>query len=294
MKKHKNVALVLSSGGAKGFAHVGVINTLNKHGFNIHSIAGCSMGALIGGLYATGELDIFVDFMKELDFLDMLKFYDISLGAGGMVKGEKIIAQLNELIPDRDIKDLNLPFCAVATDIVSGKEKVFSSGKLYDAIRASISIPTFFTPHVIDGQHYVDGGVVNPIPVNRVQRKKRDILVAVNVNDIGESKVPEKEAKREKNYDKLPESIQQFLEKAERLLPRNKGEKIGTFNITNRSINLMLNRICELTLQLDPPDIQIDIILDSYGILDFYKSQEIIKSGEIAAEKAIEEYLSKR
>lgn len=293
MRKRKDVALVLSSGGAKGFAHVGVINALEKHGFTICSIAGTSMGALIGGLYATGELDVFVDFMKELDFLDMLKFYDINLGAGGMVKGDKIIAQMNELIPDRDIKDLNLPFCAVATDIVSGEEKVFSSGKLYDAIRASISIPTFFTPHIIDDHHYVDGGIINPIPVNRVQRKRDDILVTVNVNDIGETKVPAKEVKKEKNYDKLPESIQQFLEKAERLLPHNKGEKISTFNITNRSINLMLNKICDLTLQLDPPDIQIELSLDSYGILDFYKSQEIIKSGEIAAEKAIEKYLSK-
>jgi NTE family protein len=292
--KKKDVALVLSSGGAKGFAHVGVINALERHGFHIHSVAGASMGSLVGGLYATGELDSFIEFMNNIDLREMLKFVDINLGPGGMVKGDKIIEKLKELIPDRKIEDLELPYCAVATDIVEGEEKVFTSGKLYDAIRASISIPTVFTPHVIDGHHYVDGGVVNPIPVNRVKRKKRDMVVAVNVNatnpDDFTVPMPVEEKKEER---KLPEALSHFLERAEKLLPHHNDDRISTFNITNKSINLMLNQISELTLKLSPPDIEINLPVDCFGTFDFYKAKEIIEYGDKAAEKAIKKYLKK-
>jgi len=289
--KKKDVALVLSSGGAKGFAHVGVIHALERNGFNIHSVAGASMGSLVGGLYATGELESFIDFMENMDLREMLKFVDINLGPGGMVKGDRIIEKLKELVPDRNIEDLELPYCAVATDIVEGEEKVFTSGKLYDAIRASISIPTVFTPHVIDGHHYVDGGVVNPIPVNRVHRKRRDIIVAVNVNatDPDDFTIPLPEEKKEER--KLPDALTNFLERAEKLLPHNKNDRISTFNITNKSINLMLNQISELTLKLTPPDIEINLPVDCFGTFDFYKAKEIIEYGDKAAEKAIKKYL---
>ena len=288
--KKKDVALVLSSGGAKGFAHVGVINALERNGFNIHSVAGASMGSLIGGLYATGELDNFVDFMDNMDLREMMKLIDITISSRGLIKGDKVIAKLKELIPDRNIEDLKLPYCAVATDIVSGEEKVFTDGKLYDAIRASISIPTVFTPHIIDGHHYVDGGVVNPIPVNRVKRKWRDIVVAVNVNAM----IPVKKKPEPKKVQrKYPEQLKLLIEKIENIVPKNRADHIGIFNLTNKSLNLMLNQISELTLKLDPPDIQIDLSVDAFGMFDFYKAKEIIESGDIAAEKAIKEYLKK-
>lgn len=289
--RKKDVALVLSSGGAKGFAHVGVIRALERNGFNIHSVAGASMGSLVGGLYATGELDDFVKFMEDVDFREMVKMIDITIGNKGLIKGDKVIAQLKELIPDRNIEDLNIPFCAVATDIVSGEERVFRSGKLYDAIRASISIPTVFTPHVIDGHHYVDGGVLNPIPVNHVLRKKRDIVVAVNVN----ANIPvEKKSVAKKTDRKVPEQLKQLLEKIEGLIPQHYTDKIGLFNLTSKSLNLMINQISELTLKLDPPDIVIDLPTEAFGTFDFYKAKEIIESGDAAAEKAIKKYLKKQ
>ncbi len=288
--KKKDVALVLSGGGAKGFAHVGVIRALERNGFNICSVAGASMGSLVGGLYATGELDDFVNFMEDLDFREMIKMVDITLGNKGLIKGDKVIAQLKELIPDRNIEDLRIPFCALATDIVSGEEKVFTSGKLYDAIRASISIPTVFTPHIIDGHHYVDGGVLNPIPVNHVKRKKRDIVVAVNVN----ANIPvEKKPALKKTERKVPEQLKQLLEKIEGLIPQHHTDKIGLFNLTSKSLNLMINQISELTLKLDPPDIVVDLPTEAYGTFDFYKAKEIIESGDVAAEEAIKKYLRK-
>jgi NTE family protein len=178
----KNIALVLSSGGAKGFAHAGVIQALERYGFKITSVAGTSMGSLIGGLYATGELNNILDYIDTLDFSEVLKLTDFTVSNKGLLKGDKVIAKMKEIIPDRNIEELNIPYCAIATDIVNGTEKVFTSGKLYDAIRASISIPTVFKPVNIDDHFYVDGGVLNPIPINRVVRKRNDIIVAVNVN----------------------------------------------------------------------------------------------------------------
>lgn len=294
MKRKKDVALVLSSGGAKGFAHVGVIRALERNGFHIHSVAGASMGSLIGGLYATGGLEEFVDFMDRVDLREMLKFVDINIGPGGLIKGDKVIEQLKELVPDRNIEDLNIPYCAIATDIETGEEKVFEKGKLYDAIRASIAIPTVFTPHEVDGHHYVDGGVVNPIPVDRVHRKKRDIVVAVNVNAINspdDMPLPEEKKKEEKKH---PEAVMRFLELAEKIIPGNKTDRIGFFNLTNKSINLMIDRISDLTLEMNPPDILIEIPVNAFGTFDFYKSDEIIAHGDAAAEKAIKNYLGNK
>jgi len=293
MKKKKDVALVLSSGGAKGFAHVGVIRALERHGFMIHSVAGASMGSLIGGLYATGELDRFVEFAESMDLKEMLKYFDINLGPGGLIKGEKVIEKLKDIIPDRSIENLNIPYCAIATDIETGEEKVFKEGKLYDAIRASIAIPTVFTPHVIDGHHYVDGGVLNPIPVNRVQRKKRDIMVAVNVNAIDSPEdmpLPEERKKKER---KLPEALTTILEKAENLIPSSRHDRIGFFNLTNKTLNLMIDRISDLALDITPPDILVDIPTNAFGTFDFYKAGEIIDYGEKKAEAAIRRYLGK-
>jgi len=293
MKHKKDIALVLSSGGAKGFAHVGVIRALERNGFNIHSVAGASMGSLIGGMYATGELDTFIDFMDHVDLREMLKFVDINLGRGGMVKGDKVIAKMKELIPDRNIEDLNIPYCAIGTDIVTGEEKVFTSGKLYDAIRASISIPTVFTPHVIDGHYYVDGGVVNPLPSNRIHRKKRDMMITVSVNATDpETFTLPIPAKEKKNDRKLPEAMKKILDKAEKIF-EDRSEHLSALDITDKTVELMLNQMSKLTLEIAPADIEINLPSDCFGTFDFYKANEIINYGDMAAEKAIKIYMDK-
>ncbi|MCK4813346.1 MAG: patatin-like phospholipase family protein [Candidatus Marinimicrobia bacterium] len=286
----KDIALVLSSGGAKGFAHVGVIQALERHGFNITSVAGTSMGSLVGGLYATGELNNFLKFIDTLDLFEVLKLTDFTVSNKGLVKGDRIIERMKEMIPDRNIEDLDIPYCAIATDIVNGKEKVFTSGKLYDAIRASISIPTVFKPVKIDGHFYVDGGVLNPIPINRVARKRRDIVIAVNVNAAIPPEKKEKETPLENKY---VEQIKQMYAKIGNLIPKNKTDNIGYFNLTTKTINLMLNQISEMTLEQNSPDILINISNEQYGTFDFYKAKEIIATGDNAAEKAIKAYLKK-
>ncbi|HJX16111.1 MAG TPA: patatin-like phospholipase family protein, partial [Candidatus Deferrimicrobiaceae bacterium] len=170
----QTVSLVLGSGGARGLAHIGVIDCLTENGYEIRSIAGSSMGAMIGGIYAAGKLDVFTRWVLALQRLDVIRLLDLSFGSTGLFKGERVIDVLKELIGDRNIEDLPVPFTAVAMDIQNGKEVWLSRGPLFDAIRASIAIPTIFTPHTIEGRQLVDGGLVNPIPIAPTLRDRTD------------------------------------------------------------------------------------------------------------------------
>jgi len=178
----RKVALVLASGGARGLAHIGAIEELEKRGFEITSISGASMGALIGGIYAAGGLNAFKEWMKSVDKMKVFTLLDFTVSMDGFVKGQKIITELKKFVPNKNIEDLNVPFTAVSTDIKHRKEVVFNSGNLFDAIRASISIPSLFKPYKIGDMILIDGGVSNPIPLDRVQRTDGDILVCVDLN----------------------------------------------------------------------------------------------------------------
>lgn len=282
----RNIALVLSSGGARGFAHIGAIKVLEQHGYNITSVAGTSMGALVGGIYASGQLLQFEDWVSTIDKMEVLRLTDVTLSSRGLVKGKKIIEKLKEIVPDQNIEDLRIPFCAVATDILNGKEKVFTKGDLYDAIRASISIPTFFQPFQIGEDFYVDGGLVNPVPINRIKRHENDLLAIVNVNaDIppGPKKEPEEKPADNKYLSKI-RNIQARLSKE---IPKSYKDRIGLFNLTNRSIAIMLRQIADLTLVNHQIDITINVSRESFEIYDFYKAGEIIKEGENATLKAL-------
>jgi len=287
----KNVALILSSGGARGFAHIGAIKVLKQHGYNITSVAGTSMGALVGAIYAAGQLEVFEEWVRTLDVMEVLKLTDISLSSKGFVKGKKIMEKLKEIVPERSIEELHIPYCAVATNFIKGEEKVFKEGNLFNAIRASISIPTVFQPWQIDGDYFVDGGLVNPIPINRVQREKGDLLVVVNVNaDIPYEGVPEEdeEKKDEEKDSKFIKKVKEIQSKSEKQIPEDRKDDIGLFNLNNRSLSIMLNQIAALTLKNYETDIMIEISRQSFGTYDFYKAGEIIGEGERAASRALD------
>jgi len=282
----KNIALVLSSGGARGFAHIGAIKELTRSGYNITSVAGTSMGALVGGIYAAGGLELFEEWVKSLDVMEVLKLTDFSISTKGLVKGNRIIKKMKEIIPERTIESLDIPYCAVATDIINGTEKIFTEGSLYDAIRASISIPTVFQPAKIGNNYFVDGGVVNPIPINRVARKEGDSLVVVNVNSF-EANSKHEDTPIFKNENEYPDIIGKIKMKLENMVPKNKNDDISIFNLTNRSISLMLYRISTLTMNNHSPDLVINISRNNHGTYDFYRAKEIIEDGEQAARMAI-------
>ena len=258
--KKKDVALVLSSGGAKGLAHIGAIEELETHGYHISSIAGCSMGALIGGVYAAGKLEEFREWMKTVDKKKMLELTDFSLSLNHLVKGKKIIEAIMEFVPDVAIEDLPIPFCVVATDLKAGKEVLITKGSLFQAIRASISIPSFYEPVQRDDMILVDGGIVNPTPLNRVQRQPEDILVGIDVS--GHDYKAQWEEHQNLNY----------------------------FTVLSRSSSLMIHQNSLLMAEIMKPDIFVGVQMGQYGIFDYDKSEEIIAIGRLKTALSISQY----
>lgn len=287
----QKVALVLSSGGARGMAHIGVIESLLSHGYEISSIAGSSIGSVVGAFYAAGKLDEYREWLISLDRIDVFKLIDFTFSIQGFVKGEKVFKSLEALIPDQNIEDLRIPFCALATNIHEKKETVFSSGSIYDAMKASVAIPTVIKPVRINGKTYVDGGVTNPIPIDHVKRIKGDILVVSNANSITPYiKVVEDDVREKKENESYNKKIQQFINKWSSLLPDNSSEtknNLGFFDILNESIDLMQDKLTSLILEKHKPDILVDVSRDVCSTFEFYKAKEVIEYGKTAFDKAI-------
>ncbi len=206
----RTVALVLGSGGARGYAHIGAIEVLLERGYDIVDIAGCSMGALIGGIYATGRLQDYKDWVTGLGQFDVLKLLDISLSSPGAIRGEKIFSIVNDLIGDVRIEDLPLSYTAVATDLLAHKEIWFQEGPLHQAIRASVAIPSLLTPVLLGGRVLVDGGLLNPLPIIPTIASHADLIIAVNLS--GEDAQPFRLVEKESSVQRTNHS-EEWLEK---------------------------------------------------------------------------------
>ena len=182
VSRGNKVALVLGSGGARGYAHIGVIEALEARGFEIIAVSGCSMGALIGGIYAAGKLPEYRDWVCNLDYLDVLKLVDVTWNPMGAMRASKVMSKLEALVGDILIEDLAIPLTTVATDLVRQREVWFQNGPLLQAIRASIAVPGVITPVHFGEQVLVDGGLLNPLPIMPVvAAHQADFVVAVNV-----------------------------------------------------------------------------------------------------------------
>lgn len=173
------IALALGSGGARGYAHIGAIEVLTERGFDIVAVAGSSMGALVGGLYAAGKLDEYTDWARSLNQLDVVRLLDLSLSAPGAIRAEKVVAVVRELLDDALIEDLPIPYTAVATDLVARKEVWFQKGLLDVAIRASIAIPGVITPVMLNGRLLADGGVMDPVPIAPMASVHADATIGI-------------------------------------------------------------------------------------------------------------------
>jgi len=278
----KDVALALSSGGARGLAHIGAIEELEAQGYRITSIAGCSMGALIGGVYAAGKLPEFREWMKTVDKKKMLELTDFSLSLNHIVKGTRIIKAIMEFVPDVLIEDLPIPYCAVATDWISGREVVIDKGSLFEAIRASISLPSFYEPVRRDGMILIDGGVVNPIPMNRVKRHDGDLLVGVDVSGHDYKAQWEKQ-QRQTEIQKHDKSLKAKL--LDMITPDN--IEFNYYTLLSRTSSIMIRQNSILMAQLTKPDILIDIQMSRYGSFDYDKSERLIAIGHNKTQKAL-------
>ena len=282
---NKNVALVLSSGGARGLAHIGAIEELESRGYTISSIAGCSMGALVGGVYAAGKLEEFREWMKTIDKKKMLELTDFSLSLNHLVKGKRIIDAIMEFVPDINIEDLPLPYCAVATDLKAGKEVVFTKGSLFEAIRASISIPSFYEPVQRDDMVLIDGGILNPIPLNRVKRQAGDIMVGVDVSGC-DYKSQWEEMHQLSEWQKDSHSLKAKI--LDKIIPDD--IEFNYFSLLARTSSLMIRQNSILMAKLMKPDMLVDIQMNRYGIFDFDKSEKIITIGRQKTSQALSKY----
>ena len=285
--KTKDVALVLSSGGARGLAHIGAIEELESHGYHISSIAGCSMGALIGGVYAAGKLKEFREWMKTIDRKKMIELTDFSFSINHLAKGTRIIEAIMEFVPDMAIEDLPVPYCAVATDLKAGREVVFNKGNLFEAIRASISMPSFYKPVQRDGMVLIDGGILNPIPLNRVKRQKKDILVGIDVSGH-DYKAQWDEMHRLTEMRKQDNSLKSKI--LDMLIPDN--IEFNYYTMLSRTNSLMIRQNSILMAKLMKPDILVDIQMSRYGTFDFDKSEKLVAIGKQKTLHAIEKYES--
>ena len=281
----KDVALALSSGGARGLAHIGAIEELEAQGYRITSIAGCSMGALIGGVYATGKLPEFREWMKTVDRKKMLELTDFSLSLNHIVKGNRIIEAIMEFVPDMAIEDLPIPYCAVATDWKAGCEVVLNKGSLFEAIRASISLPSFYEPVQHDGMILIDGGVINPIPMNRVKRKEGDILVGVDVSGH-DYKAQWEKMNKLIQMQKHDSSLKAKL--LDLIVPDN--IEFNYYTLLSRTSSLMIRQNSILMAQLMKPEILVDIQMSRYTTFDFDKSEKLIAIGRQKTMHAINNY----
>jgi len=288
----KNIALVLSSGGARGIAHIGVIEELLEKGYHITSIAGTSMGSVVGGIYALGKLNEYKEWLLHVSKMDIIKFLDLTIGHGGLVKGEKIVQVMSGFIGDVMIEDLPVSFAAVAVDIKRHEEVVFRSGSLMNAIRASISIPTVFLPVAYDHSYLVDGGVLNPLPLDIVERCPGDLLVSVNVNSPDPVKLKNENISvpHEEGYKNAREHLNKRwseLINRGRKNAKPKPKEIGMFDLISESINLMQHKISLQSIEKHHPDIIINIPSKSATIFDFYKAESLIELGRQACRRAL-------
>ncbi len=292
--KRETVSLVLGSGGARGLAHIGVIEVLEARGYEIRAIAGSSMGAVIGGIYAAGELDTYARWVSALSRTDVVRLLDPTLNRSGLVKGERIINALRELIGERNIEALPLAFTAVATDVLAQREVWLRHGPLFDAIRASISIPTLLTPYRIDGRLLLDGGLLNPVPVAPTIHEANDLIVAVH---LGGRPCAELEVERTTvpGINHLGEYRRRIAEFIERLpwtgdngMPRAEAEaEMGFREIIVRSTETMQHAIARQKLAAYPPDLLIEIPRNACSFMEFHRATELIALGRQQTERAL-------
>lgn len=278
----KSISLVLGSGGARGLAHIGIIKELARAGYKIESIAGCSIGALIGGVYAAGKLSEFEAWVRAIDKTDILSLLDLTWRSDGLVKGDRIIETLVELVGDWKIEDLPIRFTAIAADIDEEREVWISSGSLFDAIRASISLPMFFSPVEYKGSYLVDGGILNPVPIAPCFNDRTEKIFAVNLGGAVEHGLFIREKSSDDGDKSFTERVHNFVEKLYRS-DEQEGRSLSMYDVANQAFDTMQGTIARQKLAAYPPDGVIEIPRNSCGILEFHKADSLI---DLGAERA--------
>lgn len=297
------MALALGSGGARGYAHIGVIAELEDRGFSLVSVAGSSMGALVGGLYCAGGLDEYVDWISGLSQLDVMRLMDVSLSKpGGVMGAERIIAHVSDILGDTAIEDLRIPFTAVATDLNAGRSVWFQRGSLVDAIRASIAIPGVIAPHVHDGRLLADGGILDPLPVAPTSAVASDVTIGVVLDGGGDpgrgaARQPKAKGIIARNVDPIlsSEFVRSVRDRIGLDAPSEESgddpaglPAMGRLEVLTRSLDIMSIALTRHQIAGYPPDILISVPRKSVRTLDFHKASEMIELGRTLTADALD------
>ncbi len=295
------VSLVLGSGGARGYAHIGVIEEVRKRGYEIIAIAGCSMGALVGGMYGAGKLDLYKEWVTGLSHLDILRLVDLSFNSYGAIKGERVFAVIREMVGHQLIEHLSVDYTAVATDLTRQKEVWFQVGELLPAMRASIAIPTLFTPVMRGGRVLVDGGLLNPVPIIPTVSAHADLIIAVNLNlPPPVVRAPEPEAlpqhmDRRGLFDEWRLGLGVSGEEERGVSRRKRREaQQGRIDMVYQTLEVMQSSLTQYKIAGYPPDLLIEIPKSTCRFYEFWRASEMIEIGRHAAQKVLDRYESER
>jgi len=280
-----SVSLVLGSGGARGLAHIGVIQWLLENGYDIRAISGSSMGALVGGIFAAGKLDVYADWVRALERRHVLRLLDPTIGRPGIFKGERIISVLRELIGHFDIEQLPISYTAVATDLESGDEIWLRHGDLFDAIRASMATPLVFTPFKHGERWLIDGAVVNPVPIGPTLDDSTDLTIAVDLSGPAEVRPPAPSDTSLPGNNGYRRRILSFLDSV-RPAKAVKEPSRGMMNVAMVSMQAMQDTIAGLRMSAYSPDALIEIPRNACGFFEFWKAEELIALGRERASQA--------
>lgn len=290
--KGRKIGLALSSGMARGWAHIGVIRALLKMGLRFDVIAGCSMGSVVGGMYLAHKLDHLEQWALGLNKVKIVSFLDLKVKSGGLIAGQKLLNEIKNYIGDIRVEDLRAHYTSVATDLITGHEVWMDKGSLADAMRASFSMPGVFPPTWHEGRWLLDGALVNPLPVSACRAMGADLVIAVNANAdiIGKVRRPGATTPTVAGFDilKLIENTEELQNKLSandfltKWFLKKEPEGPSLFGVMAASLNIMQDRVTRSRLAGDPPDVHIAPRLGHIGLMEFDRAKEAIREGEEA------------
>ncbi|MDZ7643252.1 MAG: patatin-like phospholipase family protein [Woeseiaceae bacterium] len=295
-KDKRDISLVLGSGGARGYAHIGVIRWIEQHDLRIASVVGASMGALIGGIHAAGKLDDYATWASAIRKKDIVRLLDFTLSKSGFVDGSRIMSVLKDFVGDREIRDLPVRYTAVASDIAREKEVWISSGPLFEAIRASIALPLFFEPFERQGRVLLDGGILNPVPIAPTFGDPTEFTVAVNLNGPPDENLRRPSgppAKPPQDTNAMQGLIDRFLDRLKDGLTPGASDGLNMLDIAQQTFDTMQGTIARTKLAAYPPDVVISIPRDVATILEFDRADELIDIGYRAADRQLGQFLER-
>jgi len=288
------VALVLGSGGARGYAHIGAIEEIESRGHEIVAVAGSSMGALVGGLYAAGAMEAYAEWARTLTSREVLRLLDPKWSAGGAIAAGRIFAEVESLVGERLIEELRLPFTAVATDLRARREVWFQRGPLVSAIRASIAIPGVITPVVMNGRLLADGGLMNPIPIEPTAAAAADLTIAISLageREAREHSSPAREAATPTWREELVDRVRRTVGRERPEPPEPEPDVVEQLKITDvvaLSMDAMQGLVARFRMAGLPPDVLVTVPVSAARTLDFHRAAAMIDLGQQLTAEALD------